>query len=166
MKNAARALGLALFCLGAGGCAAQQSPPSVRLALDGPPLFIAVSGDSLTNGVMDRGCLAGHGAVSLRNERTGVVCEGMMDSPASDKGRMYAELNCTNGDTLILALRNLGPDQGLGVGRVITSSSGQKEQGERLSLFYHPCEDEAGRRLEQVAKDMAEAAKTAESLDP
>lgn len=146
------------FAAALAGCAAPSGVPGPRLALEGPPLFIAVSGGGSRYGAMDRGCLAGVGGIILQDPQRGVTCEGTMDAPASSKGRLYAELACSDGGTVVLGLRNTGPDQGVGVGRVMRADG---EREERISLFYHPCEDEARRRLVRVEADMAEAERRA-----
>lgn len=132
------------------GCA-PVGQPTIRLALDGPPLRIVAEGDTQTfAGGMDRDCMAGLGGMIVYNRRADVSCQGRMDRPATDKGRLYISLECSNGDILTFVMRNLGPDQGMGLGRV-------NETGEQLLLFYHPCEDEARRRLEQLKADIAVA---------
>lgn len=92
--------------------------------------------------------MAGVGGMSLYDGRAGVSCAGRMDRPATDKGRLYMDLECGNGETFAFVMRNLGPDQGMGLGRA-------EATGEQVLLFYHPGEDEARRRLEQLKADMA-----------
>lgn len=148
-------LGVSCLCLtlAQAGCAPVYAP-SIRLALDGPPLAVAAQGDASSwQGAMDRGCMAGFGSVSLRNTANGVVCANAMDQPATDKGRLHADLTCSNGDVMALVFRNLGPDQGMGLARI----NPEKEGGEQLTLFYHPSPDEALRRLRQVRAEIAEA---------
>lgn len=149
----------ALFCLfSLCACSAAVSPPSVKLALEGPPLFIhAVLADDSGGtpekdfgGYMDRSCMAGLGHITLSELQSGFFCEGDMDSLPSPKGRLHAELRCSDGRTLQLLLRNLGPDQGIGIGRL------DGEPG-TLELFYHPSEGEAARRLAAFRADLAEA---------
>lgn len=127
---------------------AKPSPSSIRLAMDGPDLVLAGELEGRAyEGRMERHAMAGSGSLSLHEQGTGVVCQGGMDSPASRKGRLYAELVCTDGRNLYLVLRNLGPDQGMGVGRF-------EGQSGRMTLFYHPCAHEAGRRLEQLRSEL------------
>lgn len=141
------------LALAAAGCAPTYTS-SIRLALDGPPLAVAAQGEASSwHGSMDRGCMAGAGTVSLQNAANGVTCDGEMDHPATDKGRLYADLSCSNGDTMVLAFRNLGPDQGVGIARINPDAG----NGERLTLFYHPWAHEARRRLGQVRAEIAEA---------
>ncbi len=136
------------LCLLLQGCGA-QGPPSVLLALDGPTLFIAAdSAGKPMHGFMDRTVMAGVGHILLYDQQNAVTCKGDIDAPASEKGRLYATLACSDGKEMAIALRNLGPDQGMGVGRVQGTEN-------RLTLFYHPCEDEARRRLRQVKIDIA-----------
>ncbi len=117
--------------------------------MDGPPLFIAVDvAGKPMHGFLDRKAMAGAGRVLLYDQQNAVTCTGEMDAPATDKGRLYVTLTCSDGREMALGLRNLGPDQGMGVGRL-------RDTGERLTLFYHPCEDEARRRLARVKTDIA-----------
>lgn len=141
------------LALAAAGCAPRYTA-SIRLALDGPPLAVAAQGEASSwDGSMDRGSMAGAGLVSLQNAANGVLCGGEMDHPATDKGRLYADLSCTNGDTMVLVFRNLGPDQGMGIARINPDAG----DGELLTLFYHPWAKEARRRLGQVRAEITEA---------
>ncbi len=159
IPNRARVLAALILGLLLPACGPAQAPPSVLLALDGPSLFIAaeIAGRPL-HGFMDRSVMAGTGNVILYDQQNRITCKGTMDTPASDKGRLYVTLTCGDGREMALAMRNLGPDQGMGVGRVQNS-------GHRLILFYHPCEAEARRRLRAVKADIArgEQARTADS---
>ena len=147
-----------LLCIALAGCGS-QSPPSIRLVLDGPPLHIAMRSESAVwAGQMDRGCMAGFGSITVREEN-GTVCQGNMDHPANDKGRLYADLSCANGSSMTLIIRNLGPDQGMGLGRI----SRDAVAGEQTTLFYHPSYDEAKRRLEQIRAEIATARESRES---
>ena len=141
-------LAVSLFLI---GCGPVTGPPSIRLALDGPPLHIA--GDKngeFFHGDMDRGCMAGFGRIILTDEKRAVTCKGEMDAPANEKARLHVTLLCDNGETISITMRNLGPDQGLGAGRI-------NETSERLLLFYHPSETEAKRRLVQLKAEMEQA---------
>lgn len=130
-----------------GGCTG-TSTPTVRLAMDGPPLLIAVqSGARAMSGAMDRSCMAGVGDILLYDRHANISCQGYMDRPANDKGRIYADLTCSDGDAVTFVMRNLGPDQGMGIGTF-------KDKGEQMVMFYHPCEDEAFRRLGQLRADI------------
>ena len=87
-----------------------------------------------------------------------VACSGKMDAPADEKARLRIDLTCDNGETVSITMRNLGPDQGMGVGRI-------NETDERLYIFYHPSEEEAERRLVQIKAEIEqEAARVKESL--
>lgn len=141
---------LGLVCMT--GCAG-PTPPSVRLALDGPELVLVGELDGRAyEGAMDRHAMAGVGALTLHEQGTSIVCRGSIDRPASQKGRLYVELSCSDGRSLPLILRNLGPDQGMGIGRF-------EGQSERMTLFYHPSASEAKRRLEQLRHEL-------DALDP
>lgn len=131
--------------------------PSVLLALDGPPLALIVRNDSATwKGAMERGCMAGVGHISLRKINGYAVCTGDVDHPATDKGRLYADLACSDGTAMTFVYRNLGPDQGMGLARV--SATGTDEgDGKQAVLFYHPSEEEAERRLARIREDIARA---------
>ncbi len=139
---------LAGLCLTLAGCGGGAPSSGIRLALDGPELTLAGElGDRVYEGHMDRNCMAGVGNIALYDPTSRTVCRGTMDAPASQKGRLYAELSCTDGRKLHVALRNLGPDQGLGVGRF-------EGETRRLTLFYHACATEARRRLQEVRREM------------
>ncbi|MDL2272343.1 hypothetical protein LJC23_04850, partial [Desulfovibrio sp. OttesenSCG-928-I05] len=101
-------------------------------------------------GYMDRSCMAGVGHVSISDLQSGFFCEGDMDSLPSEKARLHAELRCSDGRSLHLLLRNLGPDQGIGIGKLDGDSG-------TLELFYHPSEGEAIRRLASFRADLMEA---------
>lgn len=142
-------------------CGHAASPPSVKLALEGPPLFIravlepagnAGAGNSGTQfgGYMERSCMAGVGHLTLSDLQSGFFCEGEMDSLPSEKGRLHAELLCSDGRSLNILLRNLGPDQGIGIGRLDGDTG-------TLELFYHPSEGEAMRRLTSFRAELTEA---------
>lgn len=148
----ARPLVPALLALTLCSCAAPQSP-GIRLALEGPPLAVAMRGETTAwSGFMDRGCMAGVGNITLHGAE-GVTCTGDMDHPATDKGRLYADLACTDGGTLALVFRNLGPDQGMGLAR----RNPEAEDGEPVTLFFHPSREEAERRLAEVRQEIADA---------
>lgn len=133
------------------GCGSVQGPHAVRLALDGPPLPIAADKNGTPlRGVMDRGCMAGTGRMTLADKERGVTCTGAMDAPADEKARLHIDLLCDNGETVSVIMRNLGPDQGVGVGRI-------NETNERLFLFYHPSKEEAERRLARIKDDIEQA---------
>ncbi len=142
-------LGAALLTGACGG----NYTPSVQLALDGPQLAVAMrNGENTWHGLMDRGCMAGAGAMVLHRE-DGVTCGGEIDHPATDKGRLHMDLRCTNGDAMALVFRNLGPDQGMGLGRI----NPEQADGAKTTFFYHPSPEEADRRLEQVLRDIERA---------
>lgn len=144
------------FALILAGCAPSHGS-SIRLALDGPPLAVVMRSEGQTghsgwSGLMDRGCMAGVGTIALRGT-DGVTCRGEMDHPANEKGRLYADLACDNGKTIVVVFRNLGPDQGMGVARLDPDD----EAGEQATLFFHPSREEAERRLGEVRAEVASA---------
>ena len=141
---------LALFLSGCGG---SSHTPSVLLVLDGPPLAIVVKSDAaMWKGTMDRSCMAGIGHIFLLQTNEATFCSGDIDQPASEKGRMYAELRCNNGESMTLVYRNLGPDQGMGIAKI-----NEQQAAERAVLFYHPSPEEAERRLMLIEQDVAKA---------
>jgi hypothetical protein len=147
MRRFSASITTALLAVALGGCVGSGAP-SIRLALDGPSLHVAAKSASHTlSGAMDRSCMAGVGGILLYDKTAGVSCQGQMDRPADDRGRMYIDLTCSDGGTIIFVMRNLGPDQGMGIGRFEGS-------GESATMFYHPCEDEAVRRLDQLRDDI------------
>ena len=122
--------------------------PSAHLSLHGPPLAVAgIMEGHYFSGHMERSCMAGAGRMVLQNQTLGLLCKGGTDNPASEKGRMYAYLSCAGNKTMRVAYRNLGPDQGVGIGRF-------EENGPVLVLYYHPWEDEAKRRVYELASKM------------
>ena len=141
-------------CLGVFACAAEQAPlPGVALAVDGPSLGIAgeYAGMEL-RGSMDRTCMAGYGHISLHalDPEQEFVCEADVDDPPTDRARVRGMLRCTGERTLLFSLRNIGPDQGVGIAR-------ESEEGGLMVLFYHAAEEEAVRRLPGVKEDIARA---------
>ena len=146
-----------VFAVALSGCGGSSHAPSVRLTLDGPPLALIVQSDSASwKGVMDRGCMAGFGHVTLQMVGDSTVCSGDIDHPATDKGRMYVDLLCSDGTTMNLIYRNLGPDQGMGLARIDKEKT-NGEKSERAALFYHPSAEEAERCLVKIREDIANA---------
>ncbi|MDR2801038.1 MAG: hypothetical protein LBB52_07220 [Desulfovibrio sp.] len=142
---------LALFA-----CAAREAPPpGVRQSLTGPPLHIAGEYAGLAvSGEMDRGCMVGFGKINLRargKETPGAefACRGEIDAPPVDKGRVRGALDCDSGRRFAFSMRNLGPDQGIGIGR-------EKPEGELLLFFYHSAQSEAERRFPEIKAEMDE----------
>ena len=125
--------------------------PAVALAMDGPRLALVgeYEGLSLT-GSMDRTCMAGYGSMQLEASGAVFVCTAEIDSPPTQKGRVRGVLHCTGGRALLFSLRNIGPDQGVGVGR-------ESPEGDLLVLFYHASPDEAARRFPAVKADILAA---------
>jgi hypothetical protein len=137
----------ALLALALSGCSAGGAP-SPRLALDGPELVLAAElGGRSFDGSMDRSCMAGVGDIALYEQRTRLTCRGAVDAPASSKGRLYVELSCSDERKMYLVLRNLGPDQGMGMGRL-------EGEAQRMTVFYHACRGEARRRLGLLQEEL------------
>lgn len=144
------------------GCGSHQGEPSVAYSLDGPALFIC--GDfagAPVKGSMERSVMVGVGAIRLevQNQSAGYTCEGTLNSPPTEKGRVRGAMNCSDGQAIIFTLRNLGPDQGVAVGRSTTSPAD-------LVLFYHSSAEEAARRFPAVQKDIEKARQTALNGEP
>lgn len=151
-RGGVRALIFLGFCLLLAGCASGQGDgrvPSVALAMDGPPLFVIgeYSGMKLT-GSMDRTCMAGYGKLTLQGEAPDFICGAEMDAPPGPKGRVRGMLQCGGDKKLLFSLRNLGPDQGVGIAR-------ESEHSDLMVLFYHSSEEEAVRRFPSIAADIA-----------
>ena len=132
---------------------APDAPPSVALAMDGPSLalFGEYAGMPVA-GSMDRGCMAGRGSMRIEAVDSGAnfVCIAALDHPPTHKGRVRGVLRCADGKELLFSLRNIGPDQGVGVGR-------ENPEGDLLILFYHASPDEAARRFPAVKADILAA---------
>ena len=135
-------------------CGTQQ-PEGVShmYAMDGPPLsLVGKLGDLAVEGSMDRTCMAGVGAINLHSRfiEDALVCGAVLDSPPDEKVRVKGILRCNNGGPIFLTLRNLGPDQGVAVGR-------REGSEDLLIFFYHPSREEAERRLPEVLSDINKA---------
>jgi len=142
-----------LLCGSLCACAGKEPAPaavsSVALAIDGPKLALFGEYEGLSfTGSMDRTSMVGFG--SLRFEAGGFVCAADIDSPPTPKGRVRGLLRCTDGKELVFTLRNIGPDQGVGIGR-------ESPEGNMLILFYHASPDEAARRFPSVKSDILTA---------
>ena len=150
---------LLLLCFSLFACAGKESSPasvrepSVALAVDGPRLALAGEYEGLSfTGSMDRTCMAGYGSMQLEDSGAAFVCTAEIDSPPTSKGRVRGVLRCTDGRELFFSLRNLGPDQGVGVGR-------ENPGGALLILFYHASAEEAARRFPAVKAEILAAIK-------
>jgi len=144
---------LLLLCLSLFACAGKVPAPAVALAVDGPRLALAGEYEGLRlTGSMDRTCMAGYGSMHLEAVDSGAsfVCTAKIDNPPTQKGRVRGVLHCTGERELLFSLRNIGPDQGVGVGR-------ESPEGNLLILFYHPSLDEAARRFPAVKADILAA---------
>lgn len=143
------------FCLLLSACADRSGsrPPLSSLAMEGPRLAVAgtYAGMELA-GDMDRTCMVGYGAITLRaqNQDLDFICEADIDEPPTEKGRVRGLFRCSGGRTLFLTLRNTGPDQGVGIAR-------ESEEGDLMVFFYHASREEAERRFPSVKEDLDRA---------
>ena len=144
-----------MLCMGLAACAknAPAPVPAVALAVDGPQLALAgeYAGMAL-RGNMDRTCMAGYGSIRLEaaGEGPDFVCEAQLDDPPTEKGRVRGVLRCTGERQMLFSLRNIGPDQGVGVGR-------ENPEGDLMIVFYHASAEEAARRFPEVKADILTA---------
>lgn len=142
---------LALALAACGG--KSPAPRVVALALDGPPLSLAgdYAGMRL-EGEMERTCMAGVGHIALRaaEPEQVFVCEADIDAPPTEKARVRGVFECSGGRHISFMLRNIGPDQGVGIAR-------ESREGGLMVFFYHPSAEEARRRLPEALADMAKA---------
>ena len=153
-KQIAFLLALALVaCLG--GCGAERvssGVPAVALAMEGPPLAIVGEYEGMSlEGSMDRTCMSGIGSLTVRGEDAQgreFLCTAKVDAPPTEKGRVRGAFQCTGERVLAFSLRNLGPDQGLGVAR-------EPGHAGMMVFFYHVSREEAARRLPAVQQDIA-----------
>ncbi len=147
-----RPFSLLFAVLLATGCSGRQltAAPEVALALDGPPLAIVGEYEGQAfSGEMERTCMVGVGRMSIRGatEEGGFLCEAALDEQPTEKARIRGAFRCLDGRVLYFTLRNIGPDQGVGIAR--------EDEGRELAvLFYHPCREEAGRRLPGAMADI------------
>lgn len=126
------------------GCAGRGPAPvpGAALAVEGPPLALVgeYAGLGFT-GSMDRTAMAGYGNIAIESRDVPpFVCQGKIDGLPTKKGRVRGVMECTAGRLIYFSLRNLGPDQGVGIGR-------ESPEGELLILFYHASAEEAARRF-------------------
>ena len=133
------------------GCASKPASPGIAYSLNGPPL--AIAGEFAHIGLvgeMDRTCMVGIGTIHLESTvpEIPLVCEGRLNVPPTEKGRIRGILDCSQGLVMLFTLRNLGPDQGVGIARPV-------EGQDTMVFFYHASPDEAQRRLPEVLNDMA-----------
>ncbi len=152
MTCRAPAFALLAVCLGA-GCA--KTPPTPGFVLDGPPLSVAAEYDGVPlEGTMERTAMVGLGEMFLVSPDKSLDCRAEFNAEPSEKGRIRGVLICTDKHRFSVALRNLGPDQGVGLGL-------EPGNDKLLVLFYHPSPDEALRRLPQAIEDMRKARQAA-----
>ncbi|MDR2125011.1 MAG: hypothetical protein LBP38_08565 [Desulfovibrio sp.] len=93
----------------------------------------------------------GHGADETGNAgdtpAPAFSCSAKLDVLPDRKGRVNGVLECTSGRRMAFSLRNLGPDQGLGIAR-------ESREGALMVFFYHAAESEARRRLPQILAEI------------
>ena len=112
-------------------------------------------------GEMERTCMVGVGHMTLRtiSEEPDFVCKADLDEEPTEKARIRGALQCEDGRVLYFTLRNIGPDQGVGIAR--------EEKGDDLAvLFYHSCLEEAKRRLPGAIADIEKVRKPRNALPP
>ena len=146
---------LSLLCLSAcGGGHGPATVPTVALALEGPPLAVIgdYAGFSL-EGTLERSGMSGYGTLVVRGDVDGreFFCEAKLDAPPTEKGRVLGVFMCTGDTPMALSLRNLGPDQGVGIAKAAT------DDNQMMIFFYHASREEALRRFPAVKKDIDEA---------
>ncbi len=131
------------------GCG--KTPPQPGFVLDGPLLFVAAdyNGTPL-EGTLERTGMVGLGEMLLASPDKYLDCRAEFNAEPTEKARIRGVLICTDKHTFSLTLRNLGPDQGVGLGL-------EPGKDEMLVLFYHPSPEEARRRLGQAVADMRKA---------
>lgn len=144
---------LCMIALALPACAGSTAsrPASVALAVDGPPLALygEYAGMRLT-GILDRTCMAGYGVLALEAEQGTLTCKADLNDPPTEKGRVRGLLRCDGGRNLLFSLRNIGPDQGVGIAR-------ETEEGDLMVFFYHASAEEAKRRYPSVKEDIDQA---------
>jgi hypothetical protein len=98
--------------------------------------------------------MVGSGSMHFETVDSGApfVCTAKIDNPTTQKGRVRGMLRCTGERELLFSLRNIGPDQGVGVGR-------ESPEGGLLIFFYHASPDEAARRFPGIKADILAAAR-------
>lgn len=145
LRHPAALVLLALSALPLQGCSGSGSS-TAPYSLDGPPLTIAgEQGETRFKGSMERECMLGQGRMAFQSEN--LVCADTVKTAPNEAGHIAAVIRCEGGKVLALTFRTLGPDQGIGLGRFINREG---PTGEAPLIFYfHPWEEEAGRRLDQ-----------------
>ena len=141
-----------LFCI----CAvllcscADRGDPTVAIAMDGPALVVRGDYEGLPlTGEMDRTAMAGIGELTLSSadEASFFSCHAKFNAQPTDKGRVVGFMDCGPDGILAVMLRNLGPDQGVGLAHAATPEK-------MLIFFYHPSAEEAERRLPGILADI------------
>ncbi len=78
------------------------------------------------------------------------ICKSDVDAPPTEKGRIRGLLLCSGDRSILFSLRNIGPDQGVGVGKDTQTNA-------LMVLFYHTSIEEARRRFPAVQADIRKA---------
>lgn len=139
----------------------QEGASAFIYAMEGPPLAVTGKlGDLVLDGNMERGAMAGFGKLDMHTRfiDDALVCTAQFDSPPNEKNRVKGILRCENMPPMFVTIRNLGPDQGVGIGR-----SENEAEDRLLVFFYHPSREEAERRLPEVVSDIQKAMERTQS---
>ena len=139
----------------------QEGASAFIYSMEGPPLAVVGKlGDLVLDGSMERGAMAGFGKLDIHTRfiDDALVCTAQFDSPPNEKNRVKGILRCENMPPMFVTIRNLGPDQGVGIGR-----SENAAEDRLLIFFYHPSHEEAERRLPEVINDIQKAVERAQS---
>ena len=146
------ALVIGLFASLLASCAG-SGHSTIAYALDGPALFMRGEYDNTpVKGTLDRSIMVGVGSIrfELGESPDILVCEGTLNTPPSENGRVRGVAPCENGQVLLFTLRNLGPDQGVGIGRIT-------DKDNPVIVFFHASDEEAARRFPEVLQDIHKA---------
>ena len=152
-----RAIALCLALCLLPSCAGNSHSPTIAYALDGPSLFIRGEYDGIpVKGTMDRSIMVGVGNIrfELGEDDDMLVCEGELHTPPTENGRVRGVALCENGQALLFTLRNLGPDQGVGIGKIAA-------EDQPVVVFFHASDAEALRRFPAIQEDIARARQAA-----
>ena len=142
-----------LSACGLASCAGTAHTPTIAYALEGPALFMRGEYDGRpVKGTLDRATMVGVGSIrfELGDEPDILVCEGDLNTPPAENGRVRGVAKCENGQALLFTLRNLGPDQGVGIGRIA-------DEDKPVIIFFHASDEEAARRFPAVLEDIHKA---------
>lgn len=167
----------AFFCL-LPACTPAQPPRYTVFAMEGPPLAIVggpldAAGEPSLTGRMDRACMVGDGEIAIDYPPQNLVCRGRLKDGPAENGRVRGIIPCTGQEGavfLLLTLGQHGPDQGVGLARIARgeiSSAKDLENPELVQVddlvtsseppllfFYHPWDQEAGRRFQEARENV------------